>query len=272
MGSVRDIESSVFVRQAQIGNSDLKPAESTNTNFGLIYGNNGNRVSFDYWEIDFENRIEGQSAQALLSEDPFGPSITRNELGDLIGVTTTYFNEESTVLSGIDYGLSTVKSVFNGEVELILQGTNLIEFLTPEQSENGTIMINRVGKHNFDAHTHSLPKNRINTFINYKKNKSKYSLIARYLDGYINIRTISSKALSLGYKNKVDSSLIFSNARNKQKGLCGFTADFGEHDDSEQRASSLAKVLGHENHMLRELRTEGMSPLHNIQKMKYLRT
>ena len=209
LGSVRDIESSVFVRQAQIGNADLKPAESTNTNFGLIYGNNGNRLSFDYWEIDFENRIEGQSAQALLSEDPFGPSITRNELGDLIGVTTTYFNEESTVLSGIDYGLSTVKSFFNGEVELILQGTNLIEFLTPEQSENGTIMINRVGKHNFDAHTHSLPKNRINTFINYKKNKSKYSLIARYLDGYINNRTISSKALSLGYKNKVDSSLIF---------------------------------------------------------------
>ena len=113
------------------------------------------------------------------------------------------------MLSGIDYGLSTVKSFFNGEVELILQGTNLIEFLTPEQSENGTIMINRVGKHNFDAHTHSLPKNRINTFINYKKNKSKYSLIARYLDGYINNRTISSKALSLGYKNKVDSSLIF---------------------------------------------------------------
>ena len=114
-----NIKSSVFVRQAQICNPDLKPAESTNTNFGLIYGNNGNRVSFDYWEIDFENRIEGQSAQALLSEDPFGPSITRNELGDLIGVTTTYFNEESTVLSGIDYGLSTVNSFLNGEVELI---------------------------------------------------------------------------------------------------------------------------------------------------------
>ena len=72
------------------------------------------------------------------------------------------------MLSGIDYGLSTVKSFFNGEVELILQGTNLIEFLTPEQSENGTIMINRVGKHNFDAHTHSLPKNRILKTISIK--------------------------------------------------------------------------------------------------------
>ena len=51
----------------------------------------------------------------------------------------------------------------------------------------------------------------------------------------------------------VDSSLIFSNARNQQEGLCGFTADFGEQDDSEQRASSLAKVLGHENHIIKKI-------------------
>ena len=55
------------------------------------------------------------------------------------------------------------------------------------------------------------------------------------------------------FSGGVDSSLIFSNARNKQNGLCGFTADFGEYDDSEQRASSLAKALGHENHIVKTI-------------------
>ena len=42
------------------------------------------------------------SAQVILNTDPNGPSITRNSNGDLIGVTTTYFNEESTEVSGVD--------------------------------------------------------------------------------------------------------------------------------------------------------------------------
>ena len=37
LGSGRDLEGSIFVRQARIGNPDLKPATSTNSNFGFVY-------------------------------------------------------------------------------------------------------------------------------------------------------------------------------------------------------------------------------------------
>lgn len=79
------------------------------------------------------------------------------------------------------------------------------------------------------------------------------TLITDTLDYSMKDGLFASIDVACLFSGGVDSSLIFSNARNKQKGLCGFTADFGEHDDSEQRASSLAKVLGHENHIIKKI-------------------
>ena len=107
LGSVRDINGSPFVRLAQIGNPDLKPATSDNQNYGLLIDITENlKITVDWWEIDNKNRVEAESAQALIEEDPFGSSITRNKFGDLIGVTTTYFNEETTKVSGLDYHIA----------------------------------------------------------------------------------------------------------------------------------------------------------------------
>ena len=45
LGSVRDIDDSVFVRQASIGNPDLKPSTSSNQNFGLIFQKDSYKIS-----------------------------------------------------------------------------------------------------------------------------------------------------------------------------------------------------------------------------------
>jgi hypothetical protein len=45
--------------------------------------------------------------------------------------------------------------------------------------------------------------------MQFNKNEYKYQINARYLDGYKNYRTISDLGQSLGYKNIVDSFLIF---------------------------------------------------------------
>ncbi len=55
------------------------------------------------------------------------------------------------------------------------------------------------------------------------------------------------------FSGGVDSSLIFSNARNKNENLCAFTADFGNSDDSKKRSISLAKALGHTNHVIKSI-------------------
>jgi asparagine synthase (glutamine-hydrolysing) len=54
----------------------------------------------------------------------------------------------------------------------------------------------------------------------------------------------------------VDSSLIFSNARNINQNICAITADFGEHDDAESRASALIKTLAHGNHSIKKISKE----------------
>ena len=208
LGSVRDQDENIFVRQARIGNPDLEPATAVNSNFGLIFNTDFNRFSLDYWEIDYENRVVSQSAQALLQSDPLGPSITRNSEGDLIAVTTTYFNEENTELSGIDLSYEHYFDLdSNGLLNLDLRATSFIEFLTPGGASDQ--LVNRIGKFNFDSNTNSLPRNRINAFLNWKFKEYETGLNARYISGYINDRTIPDSAKNLGYSNKVNSHLVF---------------------------------------------------------------
>ena len=213
LGSVRDYNGdSPFVRQARIGNPNLKPATSDNINIGLIFEDQGQRLSIDYWNIKYKDRIEAQSAQVILNTDPNGPSITRNTNNDLIGVTTTYFNEESTEVSGVDYSYDSllVSSSKYGDIKLSINATVLIEFLTPALANEGLeTMVNRVGKFNYDTNTHSLPKKKINAFLEWDHLDYEINLNARHIDGYKNQRPVTGLGLSYGYKNTIDSFLVF---------------------------------------------------------------
>ena len=221
LGSVRDFNgNSPFVRQAQIGNPNLKPATSKNSNLGVIFNNINSKFSIDFWNIDYRNRIEVESSQAMLNLNPNGSSITRNSNGDLIGVTTTYFNEESTEVSGVDVSYETLINLERkGSVMFAIKGTSINKFLTPEikdgDGEEHIQMVNRVGKFNYDADTHSLPKKRINAFINWNFRDYGFNLNARHVDGYSNERPINDLGLTYGYKNKVDSFLVFDFSASK---------------------------------------------------------
>ena len=215
LGSVRDVNDSVFVRQASTGNPNLKPATSTNSNIGLIFQRNDLRISMDVWEIEYEDRVEVESAQAILSSNPFGPSITRNEFGDLIGVTTTYFNEDNTLVKGIDFQIQYFINLKQSDLSINLMGTDLSDFKTPSLT-NQNSMVNRVGKFNFDTHTFSLPKKRINSFVSWNFKDLSISLNSRYLDGYVNERSITGLGLTYGYSNRVKSFFVHDISFNKK--------------------------------------------------------
>ena len=55
------------------------------------------------------------------------------------------------------------------------------------------------------------------------------------------------------FSGGVDSSLIFSLARNLNQDICALTADFGGGDDAGYRASSLADKLEHQNHVIKNI-------------------
>ena len=77
-------------------------------------------------------------------------------------------------------------------------------------------MINRVGKFNFDTHTFSLPKKRINFFISWNFKDLSINLNSRYLDGYVNERPITGLGLTYGYSNQVKSFLVHDISLNKK--------------------------------------------------------
>ena len=211
LGSVRDIDDSPFVRLAVLGNPNLKPATSENINLAFIWNMaNEANLTIDYWSINYKDRIEAESAQVLLNTNPFATSVTRNQFGELIAVSTSYFNEEKTEINGIDAEINFFKVTKYGDFNFSLKATQLSKFLTPgyrDEDMNST-MINRVGKFNYDAHTHSLPKLRLNTFFSWTINNLMIGINTRYVEGYSNKRQIPSSAISLGYSNYVKSFLV----------------------------------------------------------------
>ena len=219
LGSVRDINDSPFVRLALLGNANLKPAISENVSLGFVWDiSEAIDLTVDYWAIDYEDRIEVESAQVLLNTNPYAPSITRNQFGELIAVSTSYFNEEKTEVNGIDVELNFMKPSQYGDFKFSIKATKLSEFLTPEHLDHDDhdhdhdhdhgMMVNRVGKFNYDAHTHSLPELRLNTFFSWTLNDFTLGVNSRYVDGYSNERPIPSSAASLGYTNYIKSFLV----------------------------------------------------------------
>lgn len=214
LGSVRDIDDSPFVRLAVLGNPNLKPATSENINLGFTWNiNQAINLSVDYWAINYKDRIEAENPQVILNANPFATSVTRNQFGELIAVSTSYFNEEKTEINGIDAEMNFFKITEYGDFNYSIKATHFSEFLTPEDSisegmEAGSIMVNRVGKFNYDANTHSLPKLRLNTFLSWTIDDLVMGLNTRYIEGYSNERQIPSTAITLGYTDYVKSFLV----------------------------------------------------------------
>ena len=97
--------------------------------------------------------------------------------------------------------------------------------MTPDATDPARLE-NRVGRFNYDTHTYSLPKTKINASLQFKKNEYNYQISARYLDGYKNYRTISDLGQSLGYKNIIDSFLVFDFSIGSYLELKGATVYF----------------------------------------------
>ena len=214
LGSVRDIDDSPFVRLAVLGNPNLKPSTSENINLGFTWNiNQAINLSVDYWSINYKDRIEAENPQVILNANPFATSVTRNQFGELIAVSTSYFNEEKTEINGIDAEMNFFKITEYGDFNYSIKATHFSEFLTPEDYISGgmvagSIMVNRAGKFNYDANTHSLPKLRLNTFLSWTIDDLVMVMNTRYVEGYSNERQIPSSAITLGYTDYVKSFLV----------------------------------------------------------------
>jgi iron complex outermembrane receptor protein len=198
--------SGTFIRVSKVGDPDLKPQSSTNSNFGIIYLYEDRKISLDYWQINYKDRLTVESAKTLYDANPNNPIFTYNS-GVLFAANVKYINEEKTDLSGIDFSFESGKynSSF-GQFDYKINGTYLMKY---ETTQGGT-SIERAGRFNHDIDGYSLPKYKVNLFALLEKNLNKYTFNARYVGGYDNHKKLLTRAISVGgYSNKVDSSLMY---------------------------------------------------------------
>jgi hypothetical protein len=112
--------------------------------------------------------------------------------------------------------------ISKGALSVNIMGTSLTDFLTPSLNSPNK-MINRIGKFNFDNHVHSLPKKRINSFINWSYKNFVLGFSTRYIDGYKNEREITGLGLTYGYQNTVKSFLVHDISLKATKGNLSYS-------------------------------------------------
>ena len=181
--------SSLFIRQTTTGNADLKPEEATNYNVGALWSSDAFQVRLDYWRIDYKDVITIESAQAVLDQDPNGPTIVRQDPNDpsstLAGISTDYFNAATIDASGIDIETSYRFDLDGSSLELSAGFSRYLSYDVPN-ADGSTY--DAVGKFNFGSFVRSMPEDKGNISAHWLMDN--HSVMARvdYVSSYINNR------------------------------------------------------------------------------------
>jgi len=148
-----------FVRVAIKSNSDLKPEESDNVNFGAIWTPNDQvSLTADYWMIDYDNVITKENAQGKLVSNPTSPDIVRSDAtGTIVGMTTRTFNAENVEAAGLDVEGKYAFASTIGDIVLGFKTAHISKYEIP----NGTGgMQDVVGQFNYNNFARSMPESK----------------------------------------------------------------------------------------------------------------
>jgi len=187
-GNLIPNNSSIFIRQATTGNSELEAETATNFNLGALWSSNSLQVRLDYWNIAYEDVITIESAQAVLDADPNGASIVRQDPNDptstLAGISTDYFNAASIDASGIDVEVSYGLEFGDSTLDLSVSWSRYLSYDVPVNGET----YDAVGSFNFGSFVRSMPEDKGNFSAHWINDK--HSVMARvdYVSSYTNNR------------------------------------------------------------------------------------
>ncbi len=197
------VGAAVFIRVAQNANPKLKAEEADNLNVGLIFDPTDSlHLSIDYWAVDYTNVITIESAQGKVIANPTQSDVKRNSNGDLIGVTTHYFNAAFVKTNGFDFGASYIFPESKlGDLSLRMAATRMLKYEIPI---NG-ITKDVVGLFNHDNFARSLPQTKANATLRWAKGAHNASVTSRFISSY---RTTKPAPVA-GYTQNIDSFLTW---------------------------------------------------------------
>lgn len=193
------VGSAVFIRISQNANVNLKPEQADNLNLGLIWEPvDSLRLTLDYWAVEYEDVITIENAQGKVVADPTQSDVKRNSNGDLIGVTTNYFNAAAVETDGIDLGATYFLPESDlGEMSIQMAATHMFKYEIPISGVTTDV----VGLFNHDNFARSLPETKANTTFRWAKGQHNASLTARYISSY---KTTKASPIA-GYSQSIDS-------------------------------------------------------------------
>ncbi|MEH6558223.1 MAG: TonB-dependent receptor [Oceanicoccus sp.] len=207
------IGSTVFIRIAQNANADLDPEEADNLNIGAIWNPIDNmQISIDYWAVDYSDVITIENAQGKVVTDPTQSDVKRNTSGDLIGVTTNYFNAAEVSTDGIDIEASYFfPESTMGEFSLSFDATHFLSYEIPVNGKDTDVS----GQLNYNNFARSIPETKANSSFRWSNGDHNASLTARYISSYETTRANPPA----GYGNGIDSQLTWDAQYNYQLAL-----------------------------------------------------
>lgn len=165
------------------GKSDLKPEESKQKSFGLVFAPTGNfNMSLDWWEIERTNTIRVPNQATLIANyDLFTANWIRDASGEVIAIDRRFINSGGTLISGIELDANLTGELAGGAWRINLNGSYIDSF-QEKALETSPYGNNLVGKY---VRYYSLPLKWKHTLgFSWAKGDWAHTLTQVYRDGY----------------------------------------------------------------------------------------
>ena len=186
----------------QFGNPNLDPESAFSFNLGALFESGGFTASLDYYNFDFSDPIivedqneivnaaiaalgAGQTSGGILDritfQDPTAPSAAGIER-----IRANVVNGPDLETSGVDIRVGNVWDLGQGEFELALDSTYIIEYVIGDFDVEGVAIAggDRVGQFNRSNFSRSLPQWKANVSANYAIGNHNIRGVMRHVDSY----------------------------------------------------------------------------------------
>ena len=165
------------------GKPDLRPEESKQKSFGLVYAPTPNfNMSLDWWEIERISTIRVPDLNMLKANyDLFSDNFIRDNTGTIVAIDRRFVNSGGTLMNGIELDANLMGDLWDGRWRINLNGSYIDNF-QERLLENRPYGDNLVGKY---VRFYNLPlkwKHTLN--FGYDKGDWSQTLTQVYRSGY----------------------------------------------------------------------------------------
>ncbi len=182
-----------------LGADDLRPQESENLNFGVIFQTENFRASIDYFNFDYTDLIaQSEGADAIVQNDcktdgltssadgiPNDPRVIRDAGGQLRQVNTQFTNIGFVETDGIDINASYDMDIGNGSLGFDFGATYVNKF-DVDVTGDGTETFDGAGSRNRRNSFNTMPEWRTNLSATYYTGNHVGRIGLRYVGEYEN--------------------------------------------------------------------------------------